>query len=169
MNFADEDYLELLARRASIKVDYELAGYLNAYYADLARIRVLVRAEEIALPSPVVRLESGHLLVPLKPLLQRLEATLTWDPEEQSLVAQNKLGKVKVSVGSTEAEIGQKEVETALLRVAPQLRNGHLFGPTRTIVQALGADVTWDGVRNVLQVMPAVSPNATGGGLQPDK
>ena len=169
MNFGDADYLELLARRARMKVEYEPVAYLNAYYADLSRIRVTVAGAAVALPSPVVRLDSGHLLVPLKPVLQRLDATLTWDPQEQSLTAQNKLGTVKVTVGSTDAEVGQKDVQTARLRVAPQLRNGQLFGPTRTIIEALGGSVTWDGVRNVLRVTQAVSPSVVSGGLQPDK
>jgi hypothetical protein len=130
---------------------------------------VLVAGEDVELPTPVVRLDSGHLLVPLKPVLQRLDATLTWDPQEQSLIAQNKLGTVRVSVGSTEAEVGQKDVQIARLRVAPQLRNGHLFGPMPTIVEALGGSVAWDGVRNVLRLTPAVSPRALSGGLQPDK
>ena len=169
MNFSDEDYLELLARRARIRAEYEPAAYLNAYYADLSRIRVIVTGEEVPLPSPVVRLASGHLLVPLKPVLQRLDATLTWDPQAQSLTAQNKLGMVKVSVGSTEAEVGQKDVQIARLRVAPELRNGQLFGPMRTIVEALGGSVTWDGVRNVLRVTAAVSPSVVSGGLQPDR
>jgi len=169
MNFSDDDYLELLARRANINIKYESVAYLNAYYTDLSRIRVLVAGEDVELPTPVVRLDSGHLLVPLKPVLQRLDATLTWDPQEQSLIAQNKLGTVRVSVGSTEAEVGQKDVQTARLRVAPQLRNGHLFGPMPTIVEALGGSVAWDGVRNVLRLTPAVSPRALSGGLQPDK
>ncbi len=169
MNFSDDDYLELLARRANISIKYEGVAYLNAYYTDLSRIRVLVAGEDVELPTPVVRLDSGHLLVPLKPVLQRLDATLTWDPQEQSLIAQNKLGTVRVSVGSTEAEVGQKDVQTARLRVAPQLRNGHLFGPMPTIVEALGGSVAWDGVRNVLRVTPAVSPRVLSGGLQPDK
>ena len=166
MNFSEGEYVELLARRANIEVTHEPLQYLNAYYNDLKRIRVCVGGEEVKPPTPVVRLASGHLLIPLKPVLQQMEATLSWIHQTQSLVARSKLGKVKVSVGSKHAQVGLEETSEIENSEAPHLREGALFGSPRVIIEALGGSIYWDGVRNLLEVTPPTSPEDAAGGLQ---
>ncbi len=166
MNFSDDEFLELLARRANIEVTHEPLQYLNAYYNDLKRIRVCVAGEEVKPPTSVVRLESGHLMIPLKPVLQEMEATLSWIHQTQSLVARSRLGKVQVSVGSKLAQVGLVQTSEIEMSEAPQLREGVLFGSPRVIIEALGGSIYWDGVRNLLEVTPPTYPEDTPGGLQ---
>ncbi len=166
MNFSEEEYLELLARRANIQVTHPPLQYLNAYYNDLKRIRVCVGGKELKPAIPVTRLESGHLLLPLKPVLQQMDATLSWVQQTQSLIARNKLGKVQVTVGSKLAQVGLTEVSEVEMSEAPQLREGVLFGSPRVIIEALGGSVTWDGVCNSLEITAPTPPEDTAGGLQ---
>jgi len=166
MNFSEDEYLELLARRASIKVTHQPLQYLNAYYNDLKRIRVCVGGKEVKLPTALVRLKSGHLLIPLKPVLQQMETTLSWIHQTQSLVARNRLGKVTVSVASKLAQVGLVETSEIEMSEAPQLREGVLFGSPRVIIEALGGSIYWDGVRNLLEITPPTYPEDTTGGLQ---
>lgn len=152
LSFTADDYLELLARRANISVKYDQFKYMNAYYADLARIRVFVDGAEIELDKPVIRLESGSLIIPYKPVLQQLNATLTWNQGAQTLTIQTKQGKVVVTNASTIAIVGADPATQVTLPVPVQLRNGTLYGPPREVIEAVGGGVAFDGVSNTLTI-----------------
>lgn len=168
MSFTTEDYLELLSRRANIEVKHQAVQFLNEYYRDLHNIRVVVDDKQVQLTTPVVRLASGGLLVPMKPIMQALHATLTWDEETRSLTAQNPAGKVTVTAESASIEVGKTDLTEVEISEAAQLRDGVLYAPPREILNALGAAIEWDGVRNQLAISSPECPETTveGGGLQ---
>ncbi|MFP3904725.1 MAG: stalk domain-containing protein [Armatimonadota bacterium] len=166
VNFTEQEYLEYLARRANVTIQHEDFTYLNAYFDSLDGIRVMVGGEYISLDPKPRRLQGGHLVCILKPLLQHLDAAVTWDHEKQVMTAQNPLGRVRLTVGETTASVGIRDVRTVELPTEPTLENGRVIGPPRTALEALGAEVIWDGVRNVLQIKPPEIPEKTTGGLQ---
>lgn len=168
MDFTDEDYLELLARRANISIQHDDFAYLTDYFQGLEEIRVMVEGRLLDLDPKPRRLESGHLVVILKPLLQQVGASVTWEHENGTMIAQNPMGRASVTVGKTAAEIGKRTRTSVKLPTAPMLENGRVVGPPRTILEALGAQVTWDGVRNVLEIVPPEIPEEakTTGGLE---
>ncbi|MFO7948135.1 MAG: SurA N-terminal domain-containing protein [Armatimonadota bacterium] len=166
VNFSEEEYLEYLARRADISIQHGDFTYLNDYFDSLDEIRVIVGGEYLSLDPKPRRLESGHLVCILKPLLQSLDAAVTWEHESQVMTAENPLGRVRLTVGETAASVGLRGVKTVELPTAPTLENGRVIGPPRTALEALGAEVIWDGVRNVLEITPPEIPERTTGGLQ---
>jgi foldase protein PrsA len=162
MDFSDDDYLELLARRADIRINRQPLQFLNDYYRELQIIHVIVDEQRVALTAPVVRLASGGLMVPLKPICQALHATVTWDEASQSLLAETRAGQVTVTAESASVEVGKTEPTAADMAEAAQLRDGVLYAPPRDILEPLGASVEWDAVRNRLVITSPRCPDETG-------
>ena len=159
MQFDAGDYLELLARRAQIQVKYAPLAYLNDYYAQLNRIRVLIDGRELPLATPPVRVQTGQMLIPVKPVLQHIDTTLEWDAEQMSLTVQRNESAVRVTAGSQTAVVGINDPVEVDMGLEAELREGMLFAPPRPIVEAIGATVEWDAVRNALLIF---SPDGLG-------
>ncbi|HCU34466.1 MAG TPA: hypothetical protein DGT21_03180 [Armatimonadetes bacterium] len=152
MQFDADDYLELLARRAQIRVTYQPLAYLNQYYAELEHIRVLVDGRDLPLPSPPFRVKSGQTLIPVKPVLQQLDAALTWNAEQMTLTVQRKENAIRITAGSQKAMVGIANPVEVDLGLAAELREGMLFAPPRPVIEAVGGAVDWDAVRNALLI-----------------
>lgn len=168
MDWTKEDYLELLARRADITVKHEDFTYLTDYFQSLQQIRVMVDGQMLDLDPKPRRLPDGHLVVILKPLLQQVDAAVSWNNDSDTLIAENSLGRAEVTVGEKTAKVGKDSRKSINLPTAPTLENGRVIGPPRTILEALGAKVNWSGVRNALDIeTPRTAESQKGtGGLQ---
>lgn len=167
-----EDYLDMLARRANIQVTWAPARYLADEYRRLNRIEVIVDGKPLEMEQPPVRLPEGTIVVPAKPVLQAVGAALSWDAGDQSLTASNVTGKVKMTVGSAQAVAGTDKLQAVDMKQPPEIRNGMLYIAARVPLEALGATVQWDGLRNRLvissgkQDMPSPTVPATPAGLE---
>lgn len=161
MQFDAQDYLELLARRAQIRITYQPLGYLNQYYAELEHIRVLVDGRELQLPNPPFRAKSGQTLIPIKPVLQQLDAALTWNAEKMTLTVQRKENAIHITAGSQKATVGVQNPVEIDMGLAAELREGMLFAPPRPVIEAVGGAVDWDAVRNALLIFSPESLEET--------
>ncbi len=165
-----DDYLAVLARKATIQVNWAPAKPLQQEYERLSVISVVVNGKRLELPQPPVKMPNGTLVVPAKPVLQAAGAVLTWQPKDQSLFAQTALGKVKITVNSPRLIVGSDKLETRDMKQPAVLRDGTLFMAPRVPLEALGATVTWDAIRNRLVVdmptetmpSPTVPPKPAG-------
>lgn len=153
-----DDYINLLARRAEIAVNWEPARFLTAEYARLKQIQVVVDGVPLYLDEPLVRLANGNIIGPAKPLLQAVGATVHWQGADQSMTATAGSRRIRVTVGSTEALTGFEDKQPLSLSAAPEMRSGTLFVAPRPVLTALGATVDWDALRNTLVI---TSPRAT--------
>jgi len=167
-----EDYLAMLARKATIAVNWAPAKYLAQEYERLTDVAVVVNGKLVHLPQAPVKMPNGTLIVPAKPMLQAVGAILTWQAKDQSLFAQTALGKVKMTVNSPKLIVGSGKLESRDMRQPATLRDGTLFIAPRVPLEALGATVTWDALRNRLVVdmptetMPSPTVPAQAGGLE---
>jgi len=167
-----EDYLAMLARKASIQVNWAPAKYLNEEYARLGIVDVVVNGKVVDLGADPVKMPSGTLVVPAKPILQAIGAALTWQAKDKSLLAQTALGKVKLTLDSPRLIVGSDKLETRDMKQPVVLREGTLFMAPREPLEALGATVIWDGLRNRLVVdmptetMPSPTVPPKPGGLE---
>lgn len=167
-----DDYIDMLARRANIQVTWAPARYLADEYRRLNRIEVVVDGKPLEMEQPPVRLPEGTIVVPAKPVLQAVGAILSWNAGDQSLTASNLIGKVKMTVGSAQAVAGKDKLQAVDMKQPPEIRNGMLYIAARVPLEALGATVQWDGLRNRLvissgkQDMPSPTVPATPAGLE---
>jgi parvulin-like peptidyl-prolyl isomerase len=160
---AQEDYINLLARRAEILVNWDPARHLTAEYGRLKQIQVIVDGEPLDLDEPLVRLPNGNIIAPAKPLLQAVGARVHWQGSEQSMTATAGARRVRVTVGSSKAVVGFDGKQPLDMNFAPEMRSGTLFIAPRPVLTALGATVNWDAVRNAL----VIDLPPSGSGLAP--
>jgi len=87
-------------------------------------------------------IQDGVSLLPLKATYKTLGGSVDHDAGTGYATAKFANTLLNVKAGETNAEINGK---TVTLGVAPVDKNGEIYVPARTIADALGADLSWDG------------------------
>lgn len=91
--------------------------------------------------------QEGRVLVPLRGVLERLGATVRYDPLARTVVAIRGETTIALLIGGREARVGQRVVT---LDTPAQVRAGTTLVPLRFVAEALGAQVRYDvGTRTV--------------------
>jgi hypothetical protein len=88
-------------------------------------------------------------LVPGKPFLEGLGATVVWDPYTQSMTASKGTTNLKFQVG---VKAALKNGTAVPLPVAPKMFSSTMMIPMRMAAQGLGAKVTLDATKGALYV-----------------
>jgi hypothetical protein len=83
----------------------------------------------------------GHILVPVRGVLEKLGAEVAWMPESQTVVASTGKMEIVLHIRDTQAKVNGKMVE---LDTPAQVLSGHTMVPLRFLSESLGADVRWD-------------------------
>lgn len=86
-------------------------------------------------------IKNGSVMVPFRPLFERLGLQVTWIKNEQVIIGEKEGTKIKLKVGDQNAEVNGK---TTSLSVAPTIVSGNTFVPLRFIAESLDAKVEWD-------------------------
>ncbi|OPX86739.1 MAG: hypothetical protein A4E53_02771 [Pelotomaculum sp. PtaB.Bin104] len=106
--------------------------------------------------DPVI--ENGRTLLPLRAILEAVEATVAWDDADKSVTACKGSHSVKLQIGHLAAFSDDKQV---MLEVPPKILNGRTMVPVRFVVESLGAKVDWDEAsRSVLIATSGPSPQS---------
>lgn len=108
---------------------------------------------EFADQAPVVK--DGRTLIPLRGVLETLGISVTWNAEEQSILAEKDDTTASFAIGSTTATVNGTETT---LDVAPELLGGRTMVPLRAIAEVFGADVQWDGATKTVTITDAADP-----------
>ena len=90
--------------------------------------------------TPVI--ENGRTLVPLRAIFESLGASVIWDGETQTVIAQKGDTIVALVVGSTSAFVNEEPVT---LDVPAKIINGRTLVPVRFIADCFGVETNWDG------------------------
>ena len=85
--------------------------------------------------------ENGTILVQLRPIVEQLGLTVTWDVDTNTITLNNKTTKVLLKIGSNIAEVNDKEVTLAC---PVKIIGENTFIPVRFLSESLGAMVSWD-------------------------
>ncbi|MGO4269121.1 copper amine oxidase N-terminal domain-containing protein, partial [Paenibacillus sp. TAF58] len=79
--------------------------------------------------------------VPFRAIAESLKATVTWNPEENSVTVVKDAVTVKLIIGDRTAYVNGQAVD---LEVAGEVYQGSTMVPARFISEALKADVQWE-------------------------
>ena len=90
--------------------------------------------------APFIR--DGVSLLPLKAVYEMLGGSVDHDAGSGYVTAEFITTFLKIKAGETVAKINGKSVA---LSVAPVVKDGETYVPARTVADALGADLSWDG------------------------
>ncbi|BFH67591.1 hypothetical protein J27TS7_17410 [Paenibacillus dendritiformis] len=86
------------------------------------------------MPQPYVK--NGTLMVPLRHVAEQFDASLTWDSKTKLSLVDDITGAVtQIELNSKKATVGGLEID---LPEAPELRDGQLYVPVRSVAYMLG-------------------------------
>ncbi|ASS76794.1 hypothetical protein CIG75_18835 [Tumebacillus algifaecis] len=82
----------------------------------------------------------GHVMVPFRPIAEALGIEVFWEHETSTVVANNHGQVLRIQMGNTVAQVGDRVVQ---LEVAPFISNGRSLIPLRFFSESIGAKVDW--------------------------
>ena len=115
-------------------------GTLQAGAQAPASVTVLVDGQPVAFDVPP-QIMDGRVLVPLRGVFERLGASVVWNDQTQTVLAQRGATSVALAIGNQQATINGQSVA---IDVPPMVVGGRTMVPLRFVSQALGAQVNWD-------------------------
>lgn len=85
-------------------------------------------------------------MVPFRAIFEAADADVMWDDEMKTVIAVKGSGdettSVTLQIGRNEAFVNDRKVE---LEAAAEIKEDRTFVPLRFVMEALGAEVDWDG------------------------
>lgn len=118
-------------------------------------IKITVNGKELVSDVPPEIVE-GRTFVPMRAVFEALGANVTWQAEEQIIIATegSKIMVLKIGAPSLNVcDVAAGEIKDIILDVAPFINNGRTLVPVRAVSEALGASVSWDGEARLVTVV----------------
>ncbi len=148
-----------LLRRATVKVADPRWASVAAELDRMKQIQVVVDGKPLILSHPPYALPSGRIMVPAKPILTAIGATMRWWPKTNTLQIKGGDREVWISPGSEIAVISGKD--KVKVDQPPVMREGTLYASPRWLVEQFGGTVVWSGEENTIKVTSAKAPSGT--------
>lgn len=111
----------------------------TAAFADVTEVNVVVNDNPIETKGIIVE---STTLVPVRGVFEELGFEVTYDAETKTAVLENSRYTVSMTDGDSVIYVNDEEITPA---VPQQIYEGHFMLPLRTVAEAIGADVDWDG------------------------
>ncbi len=103
---------------------------------------------------PIIR--EDRTLVPMRGIFQALGASVTWDEPPQTVTAMNMEDIILFRVGEQDLYKNGERIYT--MPVPAQIVNDRLLVPLRAVAESIGAEVSWDGIGYVVDIVSAENP-----------
>ncbi|MCY9665579.1 copper amine oxidase N-terminal domain-containing protein [Paenibacillus alginolyticus] len=132
---------------------YKKLGALNSKKGKLG-IKAYVNGLEPNFEVPPF-IKDGNTLVPFRAIAEALQATVTWNPEDNSVTVVKDGVTVKLVIGVRKAFVNGQAVD---LEVAGEVFNGSTMVPARFISEALKANVQWEPESQSVVINEVVGP-----------
>jgi Copper amine oxidase N-terminal domain len=126
-------------------------------------VHVFVDGQPVAFDVPP-QIDNGRVLVPLRGVFQQMGATVAWDDQSQTVLAQRGATSVQLTIGNTQAMVDGRPV---MMDVPAMLVGDRTMVPLRFVSQALGANVDWNAANSTVTIAAAgatVPPSQSYGG-----
>ncbi|MEO3944805.1 copper amine oxidase N-terminal domain-containing protein [Gorillibacterium sp. CAU 1737] len=111
-------------------------------------IKIVINGATQTFDTPA-RMVNGSVLVPMRGIFEKLQASVKWDHASQQVTATKDFTTIQLAIGSKTATVNKKKVP---LSISPQLINGSTMVPLRFISEALDADVKWSTSANTVTI-----------------
>ena len=123
-------------------------------------IGVTVNGDPVQFPGIGPQQIEGRTLVPVRGVLEKLGATVSFDNRTQTVIASTPKMDIQLKIGARTAIVNGKEVR---LDTPAQTIHDSTFVPLRFLGEALGADVAWDATTRTVRIITQDALNAGGG------
>ena len=110
-------------------------------------VGVWIDGTEVKLGSSNPVVEKGTTLVPMRPLLEKLNVNMNWNKKTQTVTGTKNGLALSLTIGSTTATVngGKKKLE-----VAPKTINNVTYVPVRFIGETIGYKVEWNAAQRTI-------------------
>jgi len=105
-------------------------------------ISISINGEQVQFNEQQPYVEKGTTLVPARAIFETLDYNVSWDQENQIVVAEKYGVQLALQIGNSNAYANGVEVP---LTVAPKVVKGTTYVPLRFISEAIGFTVDWHG------------------------
>lgn len=116
--------------------------------------KVLLNNSMLSFDVPPI-IENGRTLVPLRTIFEALGASVRWDGETQTVIAEKADTEIKLAIGGQAYKNGQP----VSLDVPAKIVDGRTLVPLRFVSEAMGCQVMWDDNTNTVTIAASLSQN----------
>ncbi|AIQ39685.1 copper amine oxidase N-terminal domain-containing protein [Paenibacillus sp. FSL R7-0297] len=121
-------------------------------------ITVLIDQQKLNLSSSSPVKDNDSILVPMRPIFEKLGLELAWDAKTSTVTASKEGLSIKLQIGSKKASVNGT---VKSLVSAPRMINNVTYVPLRFVSEATGNQVTWDAKANTVAITSAVDTAAS--------
>ncbi len=111
-------------------------------------VSVLLCGEEVEFDQPPI-LRNDRTLVPFRKILEEMGATVLWDDETKTVVAERSGVRITLTIGEPAM---YKNGEAVPLDSVAVIVNSRTLVPLRAVSEALGCTVGWDGEKRIVSI-----------------
>ncbi|MFA5536582.1 MAG: stalk domain-containing protein [Bacillota bacterium] len=112
-------------------------------------IRVEVDGEQLQITGTKPYLENDRVLIPMRAILEKLNAKVYWNEATQTVTAQLDNNNIELTINELKARKNDQEIQ---LETSPKLIEGKTMIPLRFVAEALGSKVNWDAEKNAVEI-----------------
>lgn len=123
-------------------------------------ITVLVDQQKLNLTTTAPIQEGSSILVPMRPIFEKLGLKLVWDAKTNTITATREGLSIQLQTGSKKANVNGTVKQLA---TAPKTINGVTFVPLRFVSEATGNSVKWNAASRAVEITKTVSSVDTQG------
>ncbi|MCL2169938.1 MAG: NPCBM/NEW2 domain-containing protein [Defluviitaleaceae bacterium] len=105
--------------------------------------------------EPPLRIVSGWIIAPIRPVAEAVGATVNWNPYTWTATVIHNNTAVAMQIDNTSMavmNISAGTQQTVTLEVAPRIYDGFTFLPIEAAARALGLNVNWDEGARILRI-----------------
>jgi len=112
-----------------------------------------VNGDQRTLDSPPI-IKNGRTLVPIRAIIEGLNGTVSWDPNEKKVTVTLGSTKLELWIGKSTAKVNGVDIliDSTNSKVVPEIINSRTMLPLRFIAENLGSDVQWDGTTKTITI-----------------
>jgi len=105
------------------------------------------------LDSPPV-IKNNRTLLPIRAIIEALGGTVGWDGTEKKVTVFLGSNTIELWIGKSLAKVNgiDTPIDSANLKVVPEIINGRTMLPLRFVTENLGCDVQWDGPTQTITI-----------------
>ncbi len=112
-------------------------------------IRVVVNGDRVQFDGTGPQKRNDRVLVPLRGVLEKIGASVDWNAETQTVLAEKEGMKILLKIGSSNPTVNGRRVH---LDVPAMTIDGTTLVPLRFLSESLGADVKWNDQTSTVSV-----------------
>ncbi len=117
-------------------------------------ITVTVDQQKLNLSSSAPVKDQGSILVPMRPIFEKLGLTLVWDSKTGTITASKEGLTITLQLGSKKATVNGTVKQLA---TAPKMVNNVTYVPLRFVGEATGKSVVWNAKANSVEIKSSLN------------